>query len=119
MIAFSRFLSINKGLYMKGVLVPPQDSGKIILSKEFFEREPVFTTASRFMDRYYVGIQPADEHSIEVSIQPKQMDEADENIIKDFCNQLIEQQVYHDLQKRFGKLRELIVEQAFHPFEKK
>jgi His-Xaa-Ser system protein HxsD len=104
---------------MKGISIPPADSGKVVLSKEFFEREPVFAAASRFTDRYYVGIQPADEYNIEVSIQPKKADDADENIVKLFCNELVDQQVRHDLQNRFGKLREMIVEQAFYPLEKK
>jgi len=104
---------------MKGISISTADRGKVVLSKEFFEREPVFATASRFTDRYYIGIKPADEYSIEVSIQPKDDNNADENIIKVFCNELIEQQVRHDLQNRFGKLRELIVGQAFYPLEKK
>jgi len=104
---------------MKGISLSTLDNRKVVLSKEFFEREPVFATASRFTDRYYIMIQPADEYSIEVIIQPKSADDADENIVKIFCNELIEQQVRHDLQTRFGKLREMIVEQAFYPLEKK
>ena len=106
-----------KGIAMQGVAI--QEDGKVILSKEFFEREPVFAAASRFTDRYYVGIQPADEYNIEVSLQPKMVDDADASIVNIFCNELIEQQVRHDLQKRFGNLREIIVEQAFSPLEKK
>ena len=104
---------------MKGISTSAQDHGKVILSKEFFEREPVFAAAAKFTDRYYVGIQPADEYNVEVSIQPKKADDADDNIVKLFCNELIKQQVRHDLQNRFGKLRDMIVEQAFSPLEKK
>ena len=102
---------------MKGISMA--NNGKVVLSKEFFEREAVLATASRFTDRYYVGIQPTDEYHIEISIQSKKSDDADENIIKVFCNELIEQQVRHDLQNKFGRLREMIVEQAFYPLEKK
>lgn len=104
---------------MKGVSTSHPSDGKIILSKEFFEREPVFATASKFTDKYYVGIQPFDECSIEISIQPKDINDSNESIIRDFCNELIEQQVRHDLQNQFGKLREMIVEQAFYPLETK
>lgn len=104
---------------MKGISTPIHGSGKVILSKEFFEREPIFAAAAKFTDQYYVGIQPADEYSVEVSIQPKKADDADDNIVKVFCNELIEQQLRQDLQNRFGKLREIIVEQAFSPIEKK
>ncbi len=104
---------------MKGILISSQDNGKVVLSKEFFEREPVFAAASKFTDRYYIGIQPASEYDFEVSIQPKKAEDANADIVKIFCNELIEQQVRHDLQNRFGKLREMIVEQAFYPLEKK
>ncbi len=104
---------------MKGISTNVSGDGKIVLSKEFFEREPVFATAAKFTNQYYIGIQPVDEYSIEVSIQAKNSDDCDQSIIKEFCNELIEQQVRHDLQNRFGKLREMIVEQAFYPLETK
>ncbi|MDR2574093.1 MAG: His-Xaa-Ser system protein HxsD [Desulfovibrio sp.] len=103
---------------MKGISLPSDDDGKAILSKEFFEREPVFATAAKFTDQYYVGIQPCGENSFEVSIRAKEGTKENPSAIKMFCNELIEQQVRHDLQNRFGKLREMIVIQAFSPIEK-
>jgi His-Xaa-Ser system protein HxsD len=104
---------------MKGISTSSQDNGKVVLSKEFFEREAVFAAASKFTDRYYVGIQPVGEYDFEVSMHPKKAEDADADIVKIFCNELIGQQVRQDLQNRFGKLREMIVEQAFYPLEKK
>lgn len=101
----------------KGITMLEKDGGKIILSKEFFEREPVLATAAKFTDRYYVGIQPYGTDSFEVSIHPKEDVPDNLKAIKAFCNELIEQQVRHDLQNRFGKLREIIVAQAFSPLE--
>ena len=95
------------------------DNGKILLSKECFDREPVVAAASRFTGRYYVSIRPADDDSFEVSLQAKKADDADENILHIFRNEVIDQQVRHDLHNRFGKLRDMIVEQAFYPLEKK
>ncbi len=103
---------------MKGISLSEQGGEKVILSKEFFEREPVFAAATKFTDQYYVGIQPHGDDSFEVSIRPKDDETGDSSAIKIFCNELIEQQVRHDLQNRFGKLREIIVEQAFSPLEK-
>jgi His-Xaa-Ser system protein HxsD len=94
-------------------------AGKILLSKECFDREPVVAAAARFTDRYYVSIRPAGEDGFEVSLQAKKADEADENILHIFRNEVIDQQVRHDLHTRFGKLRDMIVEQAFYPLEKK
>jgi len=104
---------------MKGITNTNPDDGTVILSKEFFEREPVFVTAAKFTDNYYVGISPCGEHDIEVSLQPKNNTNPDKNVIRLFCNELVEQQVRHDLQNRFGRLREMIIEQAFAPLDHK
>lgn len=104
---------------MKGVTLSDMDAEKVILSKEFFEREPVFVAASKFTDDYYVGIQPYGDDSFEVSIRPKDNTQDTFSPIKSFCNELIEQQVRHDLLNRFGNLREIIVAQAFSPLEDK
>ena len=103
---------------MKGISLPEQDSEKVILSKEFFEREAVFAAVARFTDEHYVGVQPHDDNSFEVSISPKSDNTDSSNAIKMFCNELIEQQVRLDLQNRFGKLRDIIVAQAFSPLKK-
>jgi His-Xaa-Ser system protein HxsD len=104
---------------MKGITNANPDDGTVILSKEFFEREPVFVTADKFTDHYYISIRPSGEHDIEVSLQPKNDTDVNKNVTKLFCNELIQQQVRHDLQKRFGRLREMIVEQAFAPLDNK
>ncbi|MDR3237495.1 MAG: His-Xaa-Ser system protein HxsD [Spirochaetia bacterium] len=94
-------------------------NNKIILSKEFFEREPVLLTASKFTDKYYINIQPVGKNEFEINIQQKFETLAEVDILKNFCNELIDNQVRHDLQGEFGKLQEMIVEPAFYPLEAK
>ena len=38
-------------------------------------------------------------------------------LINDFCNEVLDQQVRLDLEKRYGGLRDTIVKHAFLPFE--
>lgn len=64
------------------------------------------------------GVQPHGDDSFEVSLRSKDDDGDVSSAIKIFCNELIEQQVRHDLQNRFGKLREIIVAHAFSPLER-
>ncbi|MDR0882893.1 MAG: His-Xaa-Ser system protein HxsD [Candidatus Adiutrix sp.] len=95
----------------------------LILNKEYYEKEPVFAAANKFTNKYCVGIKPFDEYSIEVSISPKEIDDKNyvfdkTEIINKFSNEVIEQQARYYLQKQFGKIREMIVEQAFYPLEK-
>ena len=42
-----------------------------------------------------------------------------ENIVpKQFCNELIDQQIRYDTEQKFGKIRDMIVEEAFKPITK-
>ncbi len=104
---------------MKGISSLNTDQNKVVLDKTFFEREPVLAAAAKFTHDYYVSIQPIEINEFEVKLQPKQGVEPDINILKEFCNELIDAQVRHDLYQQFGKIREMIVEQAFYPLEKK
>jgi His-Xaa-Ser system protein HxsD len=108
-----------RGNMMEGIKKIDQAENKIILSKEFFGSKPVLLTASEFSDDYYIGIQPIGNLEFEVSILPKPNTNIKDDILKMFCNALIDNQVRYDLQGEFGKLREMIVEQAFYPLEAK
>lgn len=103
---------------MKGIRKLPGNEGAVVLSKEFFEREPVFAAAAKFTNIFFVMIQPYGEDCFEVSFKPKVENVQDPDAIEKFCNELIEQQVRHDLQKQFGRLRDMIVSHAFSPIEK-
>ncbi|MDR2457526.1 MAG: hypothetical protein LBD41_03495 [Clostridiales Family XIII bacterium] len=94
------------------------DSNFIIISKEFFEKEPLFATAVKYTDRYYINIEPNDTFSVKVFFKNKDKTLELDNFIDEFSNSLIEEQYNFDLQKRFGKIRDMIVEQAFYPLEK-
>jgi His-Xaa-Ser system protein HxsD len=41
-----------------------------------------------------------------------------EEVVKQFCNDLIDQQVRYNTEKQFGHIRDLIVEEAFKPVNK-
>ena len=40
------------------------------------------------------------------------------NIPKQFCNELIDQQLRHNVNEQFGHIRDMIVEEAFRPVSK-
>jgi His-Xaa-Ser system protein HxsD len=92
---------------------------RIILSSDFFERTSILSTAAKFTYKYFIEIKEIEINKFEVIIQEKQKQIVDENISKEFYNELINEQVRIDMQKQFGKLREMIIEQAFYPLEKK
>jgi len=105
---------------MKGIFTKIED-GKILVSlnKEFYEKSAVFAAAHKLSGRFGVLIEPLDERTVGVYLQPKpgnEMNEGDLNEAAfDFCNEVLDQQIRLDLESRYGVIREIIVKQAFAP----
>jgi len=99
------------------------DSGKICVSlyRVFFQREAVSAAAQKMTGRYYIEMKSLDSERVGIYLEPKGKTdrvtdvEVLEEDAKVFCNEVLDQQVRLDLEKRYGKIRELIVRQAFSP----
>ncbi|MCE5318848.1 MAG: hypothetical protein LLG04_15990 [Parachlamydia sp.] len=101
------------------------DGGKVCVSlyRLFFQREAVLAAAQKMTADYYVEVKSLDSERAGIYLEPKGKAfgettanaESLEVIAKSFCNEVLDQQVRLDLEKRYGKLRELIVRQAFAP----
>lgn len=90
------------------------------LSKKFYEREAVFLAAYKFTNKCAVLIEPIENDYVGVFFETKAgCTSKDLKLIcTNFCNEVLDQQVRLDLEKRFGDLRKLIVQHAFQPIEK-
>ena len=106
---------------MKQVVVSKGEDGRVIvkLAMEFYERPAIFAAAHKLTDRFIVVVEPIDEHTAGVSIEPKEKPNPNHSITDDeiaqFCNDLIDEQTRLDLDKQYSHLREMIVKQAFAP----
>jgi His-Xaa-Ser system protein HxsD len=89
------------------------------LSKQFYERPAVMAAAYKFTDRCTIIIEPLEEGYVGVWFQAKNNEGLDmiPDLINDFCNEVLDQQVRLDLEKRYGNLRDTIVKHAFQPLE--
>lgn len=88
----------------------------LLLHNEFYEKEAIRAAAYKFTDRCAILVRPADNWEIEVVCEPMPGVDCDlEMITKEFCNEVLDQQVRLDLERRYGRVRELIVQQAFEP----
>lgn len=88
----------------------------VILSKTFYEKGAIFQSAYRFTDRCHIDIKPSEGDTVTVFFTLKEDYFGDaEHLINDFRNEVIDQQLRLDLEKRYGRLRELIYEHAFSP----
>ena len=89
------------------------------LSKQFYEKPAVMAAAYKFTDKCVILIEPLEEGYVGVFFQAKNNENPDmiPDLINDFCNEVLDQQVRLDLEKRYGSLRDTIVKHAFLPFE--
>jgi His-Xaa-Ser system protein HxsD len=97
------------------------DGGKLLLklSKQFYEKPAVMAAAYKFTDKCIILIEPLEEGYMGVWFQAKNNKSLDmaSGLVNDFCNEVLDQQVRLDLEKRYGSLRDAIVEHAFQPMK--
>jgi His-Xaa-Ser system protein HxsD len=89
----------------------------IRFAKEFYEKEAILNAAYKMTDKYSVKINPIDDNAVAVTLEPKNQISVDEmkSSVFNFCNEILDQQIRLNLEKRYGKIRELIIEHAFSP----
>lgn len=89
------------------------------LSKQFYERTAVMAAAYKFTDKCVILIEPLEEEYVGVFFQAKNNENSDmiPDLINKFFNEVLDQQLRLDLEKRYGGLRDTIVKHAFQPFE--
>jgi len=104
----------------KGIITKTEDGRLLLtLAKEYFLREAVFAATHKFSGACCVEVFPVGEYEVGVWLTPKagMPDQELLNIANSFSEELIDQQVRLDLEKRYGHIRELIVRHAFSPLD--
>jgi His-Xaa-Ser system protein HxsD len=101
------------------------NEGKVCLAlyRVFFQKEAVLAASQKMTGDFYVEIKSLDSERVGIYLEPKGNVsgassiniETLEEAAKNFCNEVLDQQVRLDLENRYGKIRELIVRQAFSP----
>ena len=107
--------------YEKRGSVSKVDNGRFLLklSKKFYEKPAVMNAAYKFTHKCFILIEPLEEGYVGVWFKAKggQDPGVIPALLDDFCNEVLDQQVRLDLEKRYGSLRDGIVKHAFQPLE--
>ena len=82
-----------------------------------YAKESLVAACYKFTDRFFVHQQTNGE-TIIVVFESKEDNAVSDKIVKQFCNELIDQQVRFNTNQQFGHIRDLIVEEAFKPVSK-
>jgi len=89
------------------------------VSNKIYTKEAILESSYKFTDKYYIHITNSAKFTVRVYFKQKKGDIPLQNIAEEFCNELIDQQLRVDLEKKMEPIRELILKKAFFPFEEK
>ena len=92
-------------------------SFRFIVDMAIYAKESLVAACYKFTDRFFIHQQTSGSNVI-VIFEAKDGNDISEVIVKQFCNELIDQQVRFNTNQQFGHIRDLIVEEAFKPMNK-
>lgn len=92
----------------------------IRVEKEFYTQEAILAVIYKYSGDYYIHEHNVEDTKtiIEIIFESKNGNEIEERIPKQFCNDLVDEMVRANVEKQFGHIRDLIVEEAFKPVNK-
>lgn len=90
---------------------------QVVVDMALYAKEAIVAACYKFTDRFYVH-QQTSENNVIVTFETKDGNDISDVIVKQFCNELIDQQVRFNTNLQFGHIRDLIVEEAFKPISK-
>ena len=93
------------------------DKFQVVVDMALYAKESLVAACYKFTDRFYIHQQTSGNNVI-VVFETKDGNDASEFVVKQFCNELIDQQVRFNTNQQFGHIRDLIVEEAFKPVNK-
>ena len=93
------------------------DKFQVVVDMSLYAKESLVAACYKFTDRFYIH-QQSSENNIVVVFESKEGNTVSESTVKQFCNELIDQQVRYNTNQQFGHIRDLIVEEAFKPVNK-
>ena len=96
---------------------PENEKFQVVVDISLYAKESVTSACYKYTDRFYIH-QQTDGNSIVVIFESKDGNAVSDSIVKQFCNELIDQQVRYNTNHQFGYIRDLIVEEAFKPVSK-
>ncbi len=94
-----------------------KDKFQVIVDMVLYAKESLAAACYKYTDRFYIH-QQTDGENIDVVFESKDGNTITEETVKQFCNELIDQQVRFNTNQQFGHIRDLIVEEAFKPVNK-
>lgn len=91
----------------------------VIVNLDIYKQEVITSAVYKFTGKHFVS-QNKVETGIQVTFVAKPEQITDYVLLsKEFENELIDQQIRYDTERKFGHIRDMIVEEAFKPVTSK
>lgn len=88
------------------------------LKKVFYEQEAVMQASYKFTNTCFIKIDAMEDGYVGIWFKAKPTLHVDpELLLCEFCNEVLDQQVRIDLEKRYGAIRDNIYQFAFSPIK--
>ncbi len=97
-----------------------KDKFQVDIDLTFYDKDVVVATIYKFSHLFYIH-QQIDTNNPNITnlvFESKEGNAVAPNVPKQFCNDLIDQQLRYNVNKQFGHIRDMIVEEAFKPITK-
>ena len=89
---------------------------QVCIDLNLYTKEAITATLYKFSHLFYIHqSMDSNQNSVVVVFESKDDNIVDDKIVKQFCNELIDQQLRYNTNVQFGHIRDLIVEEAFKP----
>ena len=89
----------------------------LTLQTSLYSKEAVLAAAYKFLNDCHVSVSSPDESHYDVSFEAKDKTVSLASKVKDFLNELIDQQLRYELRTKIDPIKEIIIRKAFFPFE--
>ena len=104
------------GIAMGALIFPvtklENDKFQVVVDMALYAKETLVAACYKFTDQFYLHQQT------DGVFESKDGNTISEETVKQFCNELIDQQVRFNTNQQFGHIRDLIVEEAFKSVDK-
>lgn len=93
---------------------------QVFVDLDLYSKDVLTATIYKFSHLFYIHQQTDKSNSnlVLVIFESKDGNTITVDIPKKFCNELIDQQLRHNVNAQFGHIRDMIVEEAFKPVSK-
>lgn len=91
-----------------------ENKAAVSLVKSLYSAEAIHASAYKFSGDYFVHLSEHEDY-YEILFERKNGAAIDDIMIKEICNDFVDQQIRIETERQFGYIRDLIVEEAFKP----